>query len=290
MLLKSTCIGRTRAHALVLCTAVCGLLFAAWRTALDAQTSAPQPTPLATMLEELKAAPRENPAREEKLRELYLSAGAKPDEVRFHEVSLNGAVAGRNLIVSRAGDTAVTLVFGAHLDKVTAGQGVIDDWSGCVLVKNLYAALRNVKTKHTLWFVGFSLEERGLQGSRQLVEKIMRDRDPIVVAMANFECLGVGGPFVWANGSNEKMKQLAHRVAQEKQLELTDHTINGVSADSLSFERVGIPSLTIDGLPLEKLRGIIHTENDNFSAVVPERFEAAYKLAIELALAMDKSF
>ncbi len=265
------------------------LLLAAWRSGLFAQALAPTPTPLATMLDELRSGPRENPAREDKLRELFLAAGAKPDDVLMMPVIVNGQVAGRNVVVTKRGTTPTALVIGAHVDKVSVGDGVIDNWSGCVLIKNLYQALRAVPTKHTLIFAAFALEERGLIGSRQYVELLQRDKAPTVVAMANFDCVGVGGPFLWANGSNQRMKELAHRVAAEKKLELTDHLISGVSADNLSFERVGIPSLTIDGLPIDQLR-LIHSERDTFDALVPDRYEAAYKLALELVLAMDRAF
>src|SRR5262245_30314584 len=94
------------------------------------QGEEPQPAvvPDAELLDELKGAAEENPDRESKLLELYLQAGAKPDEVRVQEVPAEAATTPplHNVIATLKGETDDVIVVGGHLDKVSVGRGVID--------------------------------------------------------------------------------------------------------------------------------------------------------------------
>lgn len=258
-----------------------------WPARSAQDENAPKPVPLESLLADLKAAPKTNDERERMLQDLYVKAGAKPDEIRLMDVSLNGQVAGHNVMVLKKGETATTIVLGGHLDKVNIGDGIIDDWSGCIIAKNIYQALRETKTKHNMLFVGFTMEERGLLGSRQFVQAAQDSKTPEMMAMANFECFGVSDPHIWANVANEKMKALAHKVAREQKIGLTEHTIPGTGADNVPFERAGIPSITLDGLPIEKIR-LIHSVNDNFENIVPASYETGYKLGLEFVRALDR--
>ena len=81
-------------------------------------------------MDELKSAPKDNVERERKLRELYLQAGAKAEDIALQEVKSNNPndPALHNVIVTRKGETDSVIVVGGHLDKVGVGNGIIDDW------------------------------------------------------------------------------------------------------------------------------------------------------------------
>lgn len=266
----------------VLCLTI--LVFA---SAQSQDKNAPAPVPLESLLADLKSAPKTNDEREKTLQDLYAKAGAKSDEIRLMDVPMNGQVAGHNVMVLKKGESPTTIVLGGHLDKVNIGDGVIDDWSGCIIVKNIYQALRETKTKHNILFVGFTMEERGLLGSKQFVQTVQDSKSPEMMAMANFECFGVSDPHIWANVAHEKMKALAHKVAKEQKIDLTEHTIPGTGADNVPFERAGVPSITLDGLPTEKIR-LIHSVNDNFESIDPASYETGYKLSLEFVRALDR--
>ena len=114
--------------------------------------------------------------------------------------------------------------------------------------------------------MGFAYEEQGLVGSRLYVESLGEEGVEQIEAMVNLEVLGVGGPFLWTNGSTDALEAIAHRVAEEIGLPLEDHVIPGVGADSIPFERAGIPVITFDGLPLDRFE-LIHSEKDQFENV-----------------------
>jgi putative aminopeptidase FrvX len=242
------------------------------------------------LIEELASAPLKNLERVSRLKELYEQAGAPAESITLQEVP------GRreddpllhNVIVTKPGETGGVIVVGGHLDKVPPGSGVIDDWSGACMASNLYQAMKDLPTKHTFVFMGFAYEEQGLVGSRLYVDQLGEEGAANVRAMVNLEVLGVGGPFLWTNGSNDALEAIAHQVAEENDLSLEDHVIPGVGADSIPFERAGIPTITFDGLPIDRFE-FIHTDKDQFENVDQEAYLRTYALVLKFLLELDRS-
>jgi putative aminopeptidase FrvX len=248
------------------------------------------PVAAGELIEELASAPLENTERVSRLRELYEQAGAPAEAITLQEVP------GRreddpllhNVIVTKPGETGEVIVVGGHLDKVAAGSGVIDDWSGACMASNLYQAIKDLPTKHTFVFMGFAYEEQGLVGSRLYVDQLGEEGAANVRAMVNLEVLGVGGPFLWTNGSNDDLEAIAHQVAEENDLPLEDHVIPGVGADSIPFERAGIPTITFDGLPVDRFE-LIHSDKDQFENVDQEAYLRTYALVLKYLQQLDRS-
>lgn len=261
-------------------------------SALPASAQEPAPIPVSSdeLLKELASAPLENPDRVLRLKELFEQAGAPAEAISLQEVP------GRtpedpilhNVIATKPGATDKVIVVGGHLDKVPAGHGIIDDWSGACMTTNLYQALKDVPTQHTFVFMGFAHEELGLLGSRRYVEDLGEEGVGSIRAMVNLECLGAGGPFVWSNGSNDDLEAIAHRVAMASELPLESHVIRGVGADSIPFDQVGIPTITFDGLPLDRFE-LIHSDKDRFENVETEVYETTYALVLKYLLELDRS-
>lgn len=243
----------------------------------------------AELLEELKSAPVENAERQDRIKELYLQAGAKPEDVTLQPVKLPNEEEAKlhNVIAVKKGRTGGIIVVGGHFDKVGVGRGIIDDWSGSCMATNLYQALRDVETKHTFVFMGFAHEERGLIGSKVYVDSLDDDQKKAIKAMVNLECLGVDDTFLWTNGSTDRLEILAHKVADEAKLPLRDHVLNGVGADSIPFDKVGIPTITFDSLPREKFR-FIHSEEDKFENIQADCYGRSYKLVLQYLVALDQ--
>ena len=291
--LSNLLVRRSRRHfmPMVRCwSLIVGLL--GFLPVLNCLAQEPEPTPVSTeeLLSELASAPIENPDRVARLKQLYEQAGAPAESITLQEV------AGRrpddpilhNVIVTKPGETNLVIVVGGHLDKVPAGHGVIDDWSGACLASNLYQAIKHVPTRHTFVFMGFAYEEQGLVGSRLYVDQLGDEEVKSVRAMVNLECLGVGGPFVWSNGSNDDLEAIAHQVAKQHDLPLESHMIRGVGADSIPFDRVGIPTITFDGLPLDRFE-LIHSDKDRFEHVDSQVYENTYALVLKYLLELDRS-
>ncbi|RUL87729.1 M28 family metallopeptidase [Tautonia sociabilis] len=254
------------------------------------QSPAPAPVPDNELIEELASAPRENPARVARLKALYEQAGAPADAIELQAVPgrREGDPLLHNVIVTKPGATDAVIVVGGHLDKVGVGDGIIDDWSGACMASNLYQAIKDVPTTHTFVFLGFAYEEQGLVGSSLYVDQLGDAGVDRIRAMVNLEVLGAGGPFLWENGSNDALEAIAHRVAEANDLPLEGHVIRGVGADSMPFERAGIPTITFDGLPLDRFE-LIHSEKDRFENVDQETYVRTYALVLSYLLALDRS-
>lgn len=231
---------------------------------------------------ELCSVPLDNRAREDAIAKLFRQAGAT--EVFFQTVGKDGY---RNVYVIKPGRTDAVIVMGGHIDHVAKGDGVIDDWSGACAASNVYQALKDIATEHTLIFIGFAQEEDGLIGSRDFVRKLLEEHKH-VRAMVNLECLGVGVTHIWANGSDDALEAIAKQVAMRDGIELREHTIPGVGADSIPFSRAGIPAITLDGLPLDKFN-LIHSEQDMCRNISISDYYSSYRLAVALLLELDKT-
>src|SRR5206468_557316 len=85
----------------------------------------------------------------------------------------------------------------------------------------------------------------------------------------------------------DRLEALAHRVADEAKLPLKDHVLRGVGADSIPFERAGIPNITFDGLPREKFQ-LIHSKEDRFENIKPECYLDAYRVVNRFLQALDR--
>ncbi len=243
------------------------------------------------VIEELKDAPQTDAARAEKLVELFRQAGLT--EVEKQEVAppsrsgAGGEAQPVNVVAVFPGESKERIVVGAHTDFRKAGTGVIDDWSGAAMLANLAQTLKRVPRTRTFVFVGFTLEERGMVGSRSYVRSLPDDERAAIKAMVNLECLGVSETFVWQTGSADALEGLARRVASEVDHRVILRQLYGVAADSNSFMAVGIPAITFDSLRQADFR-LIDSPNDRFSAMDQELYLTQYRFIVHYLLALDR--
>src|SRR6185503_20538462 len=104
-----------------------------------------------------------NAARRDAIVAQLKSAGVDPVLEPFGE----GRAAGVNVIVTLPGGGPKTIVIGAHLDRVGAGRGAVDNGGSCAVLIELVAAFKaSPLARSTLRVVFFDREENGLVGSR----------------------------------------------------------------------------------------------------------------------------
>ncbi|MEU8677270.1 M28 family metallopeptidase [Streptomyces sp. NPDC048560] len=112
----------------------------------------------------------------------------------------------RNVIAeTRGGDTAKTVMLGAHLDSVTEGPGINDNGSGSAGL--LEVALELAKTHRTpankVRFAWWSAEENGLLGSEAYVAALTEEQREQIALYLNFDMIASpnGAQFVF-DGNN----------------------------------------------------------------------------------------
>ena len=108
----------------------------------------------------------------------------------------NGAT-GYNLIADwPGGDTADTLMIGAHLDSVTAGPGINDNGSGSAanLEVALAVARSGFQPDRHLRFGWWGAEELGLRGSTAYVNSLTAAQKAAITGYLNFDMVGSPNP------------------------------------------------------------------------------------------------
>ncbi|MGA2354022.1 MAG: M28 family peptidase [Terriglobales bacterium] len=231
----------------------------------------------------LKAFSTSNDEREELIRKWMRGAGCKNVGEQ-----LIGGLLPPNLICVLPGRTKETIVVGAHTDKVDAGDGVVDNWTGAVLLPSLIYSLSTHSRRHTLIFIGFSSEEKGLLGSKYYVAHLAPEQRARIEAMVNFDSLGLGPTKVWASHADQPLLDDLRATAASAHLPLATENVDsiGASADSESFVRDHIPRVTLHSVTDQNWT-ILHSPSDTLAAIKMSDYYDSYKLIAEYLAYLD---
>ncbi|MFD5412987.1 M28 family peptidase [Streptomyces nojiriensis] len=150
-----------------------------------------------------------------------------------------------NLIADWPGGPAdQTVMFGAHLDSVSAGPGINDNGSGsATLLENaLVLAQKNpAMTKHVR-FAWWTDEEQGLNGSEFYVNQLSSAQRSAIKGYYNFDMVGStnGGYFI--NNVNSTTAAPLKAYWTSLNLAPEENTEGQGRSDDYSFQQAGIPT------------------------------------------------
>lgn len=226
-----------------------------------------------------------NDEREKRIRKWLADAGCA--EPNLYEQAIGGPLP-PNVICVLPGRTKETIVVGAHTDKVDAGDGVVDNWTGAILLPGLLYSLGAQPRRHTLIFVGFSAEEQGLLGSKYYVNHLARDERARIDGMVNFDSLGLGPTKVWASHADQPLLDDLRATAASAHLPLATENVDsiGASADSESFARDHISRITLHSVT-DQSWPILHSSSDTLAAIKMSDYYDSYKLIAEYLMYLD---
>ncbi len=283
-----------------------------------------RPMPVEGMVDELSRAPADNSEREKRLAELFLEAGAEADDVALVPLdrallapkldsaraalvarldATNASAAdretelarfearwrdvGRNVIAVLPGTTKRIIGFAAHYDTVDGSRGVIDNWSGCVLLANLYRALKGSNHEHTFMFLGFAGEEQGCLGSASWVSTVREKQAAKIDAFVTVECAGVAAPRAWWGGSSAGILEYVADAAARANVPLQVVDFPGEASDSHELKRGFLPVASLLGIDMEHV-SLLHTSRDRVEAIVPEHLLQMHVLTLAIAAEFDR--
>jgi hypothetical protein len=233
----------------------------------------------------LKSFSDRNGEREALIRKWFAESGCK--DANLSEQALDRRLP-PNVICMLPGETQEAIVVGAHTDKVESfGDGVVDNWTGAVLLPALLYSLSAQARHHTLIFAGFSGEEKGLAGSRSYVDHLTSEQRAHIEGMVNFDSLGLGPTEVWASHADKVLLDALAAIALVSKLPVTVmNPENGATADSESFARYHIPRITLHSVTRQTW-SILHSRRDKMSAVKMNDYYDSYKLIAEYLAYLD---
>ena len=203
----------------------------------------------------------DNKDRLESVKALFIDSGAKDEDINIEDF---GKV--KNLVVTVPGKTDETIVVGAHYDKTTLGCGAIDNWTGIVILTNLYQSFKNRGNSKTYRFVAFGDEEKGLIGSQEMVKAIPKERIEKHCVMVNFDSFGFENLWALQKTSDAALINFAKNLAGRKNISFPVKNYAGASSDSRSFQVKGIPSITMSGLG-DDWKKYLHQKTDQVSVI-----------------------
>jgi Zn-dependent M28 family amino/carboxypeptidase len=221
--------------------------------------------------------PGDNKQRRDALKQLFAEAGC--DDQHISEQSVKGSKL-PNVICLLQGSSDKVIIVGAHFDRVSDGDGVVDNWSGASLLPSLYEALRSEPRRHTYIFIGFTDEERGDVGSRFYVQQMTNQQVAATDAMVNMDTLGLGPTEVWASHSDKRLTGALAYIAKLLNLPVSGFNVDqGVTSDAEPFSERKIPRITIHSLTQETWNAhILHTSKDKLSAMRLDDYYQTYRL------------
>jgi Zn-dependent M28 family amino/carboxypeptidase len=193
-----------------------------------------------------------------------------------------------NLIVTRKGKTSEIVIIGAHYDKTSDGCGVIDNWTGIVILANLYRTIKDFNTEKTYVFAAFGKEELGLLGSDEMARAIPKEKRADYCAMVNFDSFGFSYPQVMKNISDSKLADLAKEVSGELKIPFATAAIEFASSDSESFRKQKIPAISIHGLS-DKWQEYLHGTKDKIENVNTESVYIGYRFGLNFLAKIDSN-
>lgn len=240
------------------------------------------------MLGEVRQAPASNTDRCDRFIELLVRGGAAPDEICIERIKSTGNDE-KNIFVRIEGTSAESglILLGAHTDAMTGSPGVVDNWSGTVMLAALHAHLRQQPLRHTVMIAGFASEEHGGKGSSEYVAGLTDEERQQIRGMVNLDCLGVGAVRAWVNDGGKDLYQCLRKAAKDSGLLVDQRSLRGYTTDAASFERAGIPALTVHSLRVEDLLHI-NAPSDTAERISPVWYNRTFEILTYLLLRLDR--
>jgi hypothetical protein len=192
-----------------------------------------------------------------------------------------------NIICVLPGSTPDVIVVGAHFDHVSAGDGIVDNWSGASLLPSLFQSLAGSPRKHTFVFVAFTGEEEGLRGSSFYVKQLAKDQLSKIQAMINLDTLGLGPAEVWVSQSDPLLVNVLALVARPLGIHISGMNVNGFGvSDEESFIREKICTITVHSVTPQTAH-MLHSRDDKLAAIRFQDYYDTYRLLAPYLAGLD---
>lgn len=229
----------------------------------------------------------DNKQRETTLKQMFTDAGC--DGQHISEQPVKGSKL-PNVICVLPGSSDKVIIVGAHFDRVSQGDGVVDNWSGASLLPSLYEAVKTEPRQHTYIFIGFTDEEKGLVGSHYYVRQMTKEQVAAADAMVNMDTLGLASTEVWASHSDKVLYGALIYIARQLNVPLDGVNVDQIgSSDAESFTERKIPRITIHSLTQETWNArILHTPKDKLSAMRLDDYYQTYRLLAAYVAYLDQ--
>lgn len=217
---------------------------------------------------------------------------------------------GYNVVVT-LGAGASDILLTAHYDAVvlkdgTLVGGVVDNAASVVALVQAAGTLKAARLKHRLRVIFFDQEELGLLGAKAYAAGPDGKR---AAAAINFDVNGYGDTPFYSVPKDEALAGAVRKACNDVAPNCMAFAVYPPS-DHLAFRKIGVPETSISILPEREVHqlwlmfnagqtsgladgfepralNLMHTVDDNMSAIEPAAIDTAARLAVELVKAAD---
>jgi Iap family predicted aminopeptidase len=180
-----------------------------------------------------------------------------------------------------------TIVVGAHFDSA-GGDGVIDNWTGAILLPSLAEFMREKPRRHSFDFVGFAAEEKGLLGSAAYLKALAPEARKQIAAVVTMDSLGMTSTKCWPNSSNPELMGMAAHLAHAMKVGFSGVNVDAVGmTDSMTFHRAGIPVLSLHSVTQETWR-LINSPRDVWASLSWADYYDTHRFVSALLVYLDR--
>jgi Iap family predicted aminopeptidase len=234
--------------------------------------------------ERLRLAHPKSAERYQRLRTLFEQTGC----VNLREQKVKGSKE-PNVICSVEGNGASPrkILVAAHFD-CAGGDGVVDNWTGAILLPSLAEFVRDKLRQHSFEFIGFAAEEKGLLGSRAYFKAMSKAERTDIAEVIALDSLGLTSTKVWSNGSSKELISMAARLAFSMKLEFAGVNTDAIgTTDSQVFHRAKIPVLSLHSLTQETWK-VINSPRDVWASLSWKDYYDTHRFLSALLVYFDQ--
>ncbi|MDD2300000.1 MAG: M28 family peptidase [Dysgonamonadaceae bacterium] len=138
------------------------------------------------------------------------------------------------------------IIVSAHYDTTIRTTGAIDNASGVAVLMEVARNTANLPSNIEVRFLLCAGEENYLYGSRYYVNSLSDDERRHIIADINLDCIGEEGSNQAILGTNNGKENAACKLFADYGMQIE----RGPMSDYYSFEKAGIPALTIAQYPV----------------------------------------
>lgn len=239
--------------------------------------------PPGTLEQRLRLATKDQGERFARLKSLFQETGCRD----LHEQKVKSSKY-PNLICSTAAEdpNAPVILVGAHFDSA-GGDGIVDNWTGAILLPSLEEFIRSKPRRHRFEFVGFAAEEDGLVGSRAYLKALTNTEKKSIAGVVTMDSLGLTPTKVWMNSSTPEMVEAGARIARALKLDYSGVNIEAVgTTDSINFFEAKMPVLSLHSVTPETWK-LINSKKDVWQSLSWKDYYDTHRLVSALLVYLD---
>ena len=220
---------------------------------------------------------------------------------------------GANIVVT-LGSGGSDILIGGHYDAVrlrdgTLSPGATDNAASAIILTRLAETLQDEPLRHRVRIVFFDMEEIGLIGSSRYIQTHATD---LIDAAINLDVNGYGNTLLFGPRSadgNDRLYRLLKETCLAENIDCQEFA-RFPSSDGRSFQREGIPNISVSVLPAAETRRLwlslnsdtedvfaegfvpriyrtIHTPDDTSANVEPAAMELSYRGVLDFVRRLD---